>query len=53
MCNHSMIDDILAVSKCSVNSIKLNAMIESKVNNKQLTMGQNKCAPFTHWQQQF
>ena len=39
-----MIDDILAVSTCSVNSIKLNATIVSKVNNKQLTMSSKKCS---------
>ena len=40
----SMIDDILSVSQCSVKSIKLNAVIESKVNNKNLTMSHKKCS---------
>ena len=40
----SMIDDILAVSTCSLDSIKVNATIVSKVNNKQLTMSSRKCS---------
>ena len=40
----SMIDDILAVSHCSVNSIKMNAVTESKVNSKKLDMSHKKCS---------
>ena len=43
----SMIDDILAVSTCSLNSIKLNATIVSKVNNKQYEL--KKVLPYAYW----
>ena len=39
----AMIDDILAVTNCSTSSLKINAMIESLVNSKQLRMGASKC----------
>ena len=40
----SMIDDILAVSHCSVNSIKINGMIEAKLRTKNLILGEKKCS---------
>ena len=39
----SFIDDILTVSKCGEKSIKINAVIQAKVENMQLELGQNKC----------
>ena len=39
----AMIDDILAVSECSVESVKLNAFIQSKVAHKNLQLGPDKC----------
>ena len=39
----AMIDDILAVSECSVESVKLNALIQSKVTHKNLELGPDKC----------
>ena len=39
----SMIDDILAVSSCSVNSILVNSMIEAKLHTKNLQLGSKKC----------
>ena len=39
----AMIDDILAVSDCSVESVKLNAIIQSKVAHKNLELGPDKC----------
>ena len=39
----AMIDDILAVSECSVDSVKLNALIQSKVAHKNLKLGPDKC----------
>ena len=39
----AMIDDILAVSECSVESVKLNAIIQSKVAHKNLELGPDKC----------
>ena len=39
----AMIDDVLAVSECSVESVKLNATIQSKVANKNLELGHEKC----------
>ena len=38
-----MIDDILAVSECSVETVKLNALIQSKVAHKNLQLGPDKC----------
>ena len=38
-----MIDDILAVSSCSVNSILVNSMIEAKLHTKNLQLGSKKC----------
>ena len=40
----SMIDDILAVTRCSISSVKVNAMIETKVNNKHLKIGHSNCS---------
>ena len=39
----AMIDDILAVSECSVESVKTNAFIQSKVAHKNLQLGTDKC----------
>ena len=39
----AMIDDILAVTECSLKSVRVNAMIESHVNSMQLKMGEKKC----------
>ena len=38
-----MIDDILAVTDCSVESVKMNALIKSKVEHKNLELGPEKC----------
>ena len=40
----AMIDDILAVTECSVKSVKVNAMIDSKITNLHLEMGTKKCS---------
>ena len=40
----SMIDDILTVTKCSNDSIKINALIEAKTAGKQLNLGEEKCS---------
>ena len=40
----SMIDDILAVSYCSISSLKVNNMIEAKILAKNLNLGQEKCS---------
>ena len=39
----SMIDDVITVSNCGVNSIKTNAIVQAKVECKQLELGQKKC----------
>ena len=39
----SLIDDILAVSTCSFQSIQTNAVIQAKINGKRLELGKNKC----------
>ena len=39
----AMIDDILAVSECSVETVKMNAILQSKVAHKNLELGPDKC----------
>ena len=39
----SFIDDILTVSNCGVMSVKMNAVIQAKVEGMQLELGQSKC----------
>ena len=39
-----MIDDVLAVTYCSSNSVKLSAMIGAKINDKLLLLVEKKCA---------
>ena len=39
----ALIDDILTISDCGINSIFMNAAVESKVNNKRLELGHTKC----------
>ena len=38
-----MIDDAIAVSECGPESVRVNAIIQSKVDMKNLRLGQNKC----------
>ena len=38
-----MIDDILAISPCGNESVKMNAIIQSKIETKQLRFGPSKC----------
>ena len=38
-----MIDDVLAISKCGNDSVKMNAIIHSKIDTKQLMFGPQKC----------
>ena len=38
-----MIDDIITVTKCGVNSVKLNSCVQSKIDTKRLTVSQDKC----------
>ena len=39
----SFIDDILSVSNCDTNSIKVNALIQQKIDARQLKFGETKC----------
>ena len=39
----SMVDDVLGVASCGTDSVKLNSIIQAKMNTKNLEMGQNKC----------
>ena len=39
----ALIDDILTISDCGINSIFMNAAVQSKVNNKRLELGHTKC----------
>ena len=39
----SMVDDILAVGHCGTDSIKLNSIIQSKMDTKKLELGYDKC----------
>ena len=38
-----MIDDVLAISSCGNDSVRLNAIIQSKIETKQLMFGPKKC----------
>jgi hypothetical protein len=38
-----MIDDAIAVTECGPESVKVNAIIKSKVDMKNLRLGHNKC----------
>jgi hypothetical protein len=38
-----MIDDAIAISECGVDSVKVNAIIQSKVDMKNLKLGHSKC----------
>ena len=42
----SLIDDIISVSRCSTDSVKMNAIIESKISGMQLELGHKKCFQF-------
>ena len=39
----AFIDDVLGISKCGVDSLKLNSIISSKMSTKRLEMGHKKC----------
>ena len=39
----SFIDDVLGITECSVKSVQLNTIIQSKMNNKKLRLSQSKC----------
>ena len=39
----SFVDDILGISECGTKSVKMNAFIEAKIEDKQLELGQSKC----------
>ena len=39
----SLIDDVIAVSECSTDSVKMNATIQAKIEGKQLELGHKKC----------
>ena len=39
----SMIDDIITITECGVNSINLNAAVQSKIDSKRLTLSEEKC----------
>ena len=39
----SMVDDIVTVSSCGTNSIKVNAIVQAKIETKQLELGHPKC----------
>ena len=39
----SLIDDVISVSRCSTDSVKMNAIIESKISGMQLELGHKKC----------
>ena len=38
-----MIDDAIAISECGPDSVKVNALIQSKVDMKNLKLGHSKC----------
>lgn len=39
----ALIDDVLTISECGINSIFMNAAVQSKVDNKRLELGHTKC----------
>ena len=39
----SMIDDVITITECGVNSINLNAAVQSKIDSKRLTLNEEKC----------
>ena len=39
----ALVDDVLAVSECGVDSVKLNAIVNSKMASKKLELGHKKC----------
>ena len=38
-----MIDDVISINECGAKAIKMNALIQNKVNCKRLTLGPSKC----------
>ena len=38
-----MVDDVLAISECGIKSIKINSILQNKVNCKRLRLGPPKC----------
>ena len=41
--NSEMIEDVLTVTDCSINSVKINALVQSKVDCKKLELSDMKC----------
>ena len=39
----TFVDDALSVTECGVNTVKMNAHMQSKVNTKKLELGHSKC----------
>jgi hypothetical protein len=39
----SMIDDVLSVTECGPDSVKMNAYVQSKTDTKKLELGETKC----------
>ena len=39
----SMVDDVVTISSCGVDSVKVNAIVQAKVQSKQLELGHLKC----------
>ena len=39
----SMIDDVITVSNCGVDSVKTNSIVQAKIECKQLQLGHKKC----------
>ena len=37
------IDDVLTITKCSINSLKMNAIVQSKIECKRLELSDTKC----------
>ena len=39
----AMIDDVITITECGLNSLTINAAVESKINSKRLVLSQEKC----------
>ena len=39
----AMIDDVLAVSKCGIDTVEVNTLINMKIESKKLRLSEDKC----------
>ena len=39
----ALIDDLLTITTCGINSLKMNGLVQSKIDSKRLELGSKKC----------